>query len=210
MYVGGAPLVRGTAQNLGLAEQTWQAALDMAEGVPELAREVAHVSRTNGDKFMRLTSGERYKVTAATRSGGRGRSSDLALLDELREHRDWDGWSAVTRTTLARPVPQVLGFSNAGDKSSVVLAALRARALTSAADRTTTIGIFECSAPDDCDLDDQQAWAQANPALGHRMTEQAISAALESTRRTCPAPRCSSVGDRHRRRHPGGRLAGPR
>ncbi len=86
---------------------------------------------------------------------------------------------AVTKTTLARPAPQVLGFSNAGDKSSVVLAALREKALASAADRNTTLGIFEWSAPEDCALDDRQAWAAANPALGHRMTEQAIAAALE-------------------------------
>jgi len=179
MYVDGAPLVLGTAQNLSLAEETWTGALQMAEGVPELAREVAHVSRTNGDKYLRLTSGERYKVAAATRSGGRGLSSDLVLLDELREHRDWEAWSAVTKTTLARPAPQVLGFSNAGDKTSVVLAALREKALASAADRHTTLGIFEWSAPDGCALDDRSAWAQANPALGYRMTEQAIAAALE-------------------------------
>ncbi len=179
MYVDGAPLVLGTAQNLSLAEETWTGALQMAEGVPELAQEVAHVSRTNGDKYLRLTSGERYKVAAATRSGGRGLSSDLVLLDELREHRDWEAWSAITKTTLARPSPQVLGFSNAGDKSSVVLASLREKALASAADRNTTLGIFEWSAPDGCALDDRAAWAQANPALGHRMPEQAIASALE-------------------------------
>lgn len=180
MYVDGAPLVLGTAQNLSLAEETWSGALQMAEGVPELAREVAHVSRTNGDKYLRLTSGERYKVAAATRSGGRGLSSDLVLLDELREHRDWEAWSAVTKTTLARPAPQVLGFSNAGDGRSVVLASLRDKALAGAADRSSTLGVFEWSAPDGCALDDRAGWAQANPALGHTMTEQAILAALET------------------------------
>ncbi len=179
MYVDGAPLVLGTAQNLSLAEETWQGALSMAEAVPELAAELAHVSRTNGDKYLRLVGGERYKVSAATRSGGRGLSSDLVLLDELREHRDWEAWSAVTKTTLARPAPQVLGFSNAGDRQSVVLASLRDKALSNAADRTSTLGLFEWSAPDGCALDDREAWAAANPALGHRMSEQAIAAALE-------------------------------
>ena len=102
------------------------------------------------------------------------------LLDELREHHNWEAWSAVTKTTLARPAPQVLGFSETlGDKSSVVLASLREKALASAADRNTTLGIFEWSAPDDCALNDRAAWAQANPALGHRMSEQAIASALE-------------------------------
>lgn len=84
----------------------------------------------------------------------------------------------MTKTTPARPAPQVLGFSSAGDKSSVVLASLREKALASAADRNTSIGIFEWSAPDDCALDDRAAWAQADPALGHRMSEQAIASAL--------------------------------
>jgi len=179
LYLDAAPLVIGTAQNLPLAEEVWAGALDMAQGVPELAAEVAAVSRTNGDKFFRLTGGQRYKVAAATRSGSRGLSSDLVLLDELREHRDWEAWASSTKTTMARPSPQVIAFSNAGDKSSIVLASLREKALAAAADRSTRLGIFEWSAADGCELDDREAWAQANPALGHRMSEDAISAALE-------------------------------
>lgn len=112
-------------------------------------------------------------------SGSRGLSSDLVLLDELREHRDWEAWGSSTKTTLARPSPQVLGFSNAGDAGSVVLSSLRDKALAAAADRSTTVGIFEWSAADGCALDDRAAWAQANPALGDRMSEQAIASALE-------------------------------
>lgn len=180
MFVDRAGLVIGTAQNLSMAEETWDGALSMAEGVPDLAAEVEHVSRVNGDKHLRLTTGERYKVTAASRRGGRGLSSDLVLLDELREHQDWQAWSAVTKTTMARPAPMVAGFSNAGDGHSVVLASLRDRALAAASDPTSTLGIFEWSAPDGCAIDDPAAWAQANPALGHRMGVQAIRSALET------------------------------
>lgn len=180
MFVDRAGLVIGTAQNLSMAEETWDGALSMAEGVPDLAAEVEHVSRVNGDKHLRLTTGERYKVTAASRRGGRGLSSDLVLLDELREHQDWQAWSAVTKTTMARPAPMVAGFSNAGDGHSVVLSSLRDRALAAASDPTSTLGIFEWSALDGCPIDDPAAWAQANPALGHRMGVQAIRSALET------------------------------
>ena len=177
LYVDRAGLVIGTAQQLSMAEETWDGAVSMAEGVPDLAAELDHVSRVNGSKFMRLTTGERYAVTASSRRGGRGLSSDLVLLDELREHHDWDAWAAVTKTTMARPSPQVVGFSNAGDARSIVLAALRDKALVAAADRSTTLGILEWSAPDDCDLDDLAGWQAANPALGHRVTAEAIRAA---------------------------------
>ena len=69
LYLDAAPLVIGTAQNLPLAEEVWAGALDMAQGVPELAAEVAAVSRTNGDKFFRLTGGQRYKVAAGVCRG---------------------------------------------------------------------------------------------------------------------------------------------
>ncbi len=201
MYVDGAPLVLGTAQNLSLAEETWTGALRMAEGVPELAREVAHVSRTNGDKFMRLTSGERYKVAAATRSGGRGLSSDLVLLDELREHRDWEAWSAVTKTTLARPAPQVLGFSNAGDSRSVVLASLREKALGSAADRSSSLGIFEWSAPDGCALDDRGRLGAGYPFAGvHDAGAGGAGRAGDRPRGRVPGRGLVPVGDQRRRR----------
>ncbi len=180
LYVDRSGLVIGTAQTLSMAEETWDGAVSMAEGVPELAAEIEQVVRTNGDKALRLVSGQKYKVTTATRRGGRGLSSDLVMLDELREHQDWNAWGAVTKTTMSRPSPQVLGFSNAGDAQSVVLQDLRGKALASAGDPATTIGIFEWSAPDDCALDDRVAWAQANPALGHLTPEIAISSALST------------------------------
>jgi phage terminase large subunit-like protein len=180
LYIDRAGLVIGSAQNLNMAEETWDGAVSMAEGVPDLAAELAHVSRVNGDKHLRLTSGERYRVTAATRRGGRGLSSDLVLLDELREHSNWDAWGAVTKTTMARPAPQVCGFSNAGDDRSVVLKSLRTKALAAAADPATTLGIFEWSAPDGCSLSDTGGWVAANPALGHRTSPAAILSALET------------------------------
>ena len=123
-------------------------------------------------------SGERYKVTAASRRGGRGLSGDLVILDEIREHRTWDAWAAVTKTTMARPKPQIVALSNAGDDNSVVLNHLRDLALdTVDGDGAGSIGLFEWSAHEDADLDDRTAWAQANPALGWTITQDSISAA---------------------------------
>lgn len=178
MFVDRSPLVIGTAQNLDVAEEVWTGAVDMAEGVPELAAEIAAVDRTNGKKALRMTSGERYKVAAASRRGGRGLSGDLVLLDEIREHQTWDAWAAVTKTTMARPKPQIVALSNAGDDQSVVLNHLRSLALdTLTGDGDPSVGLFEWSAADDDDPDDPQTWAQANPALGFTITEDAIRSA---------------------------------
>lgn len=203
MYVAGVRLVIGTAQNLDVAEEVWQGAVDIAEETPDLAEEVDHVSRVNGRKFLRLVGGERYRVAAASRRGGRGLSGDLVLLDELREHQSWEAWAAVTKTTMARALAMIWAASNAGDAASIVLRHLRMQAHEAlgdpdgiiAASKTFVtdpddepepavdvddLGLFEWSAPPGCGIFDRDGWCQANPALGYTITERAIASAART------------------------------
>src|SRR5262249_46845026 len=121
MFVLRVLLVIGTAQNLDISEESWDKAVEIVESIPELAVEIAHVDKTNGKKALRLVGGSRWKIAAASRRGGRGLSGDDVNLDELREHQNWLAWAAVTKTTMARPNPQIWAFSNAGDDKSIVL-----------------------------------------------------------------------------------------
>lgn len=196
MYVDAAKLIIGTAQNLDIAEEQWRGAVELAEGVPELADEIARVVKTNGGKALELESGERYKVAAANRKGGRGLSGDLVLMDELREHSNWDSWSAVTKTTLARFYAQVWAASNAGDAASIVLRFLRKLAHTALGNPDgledvgapadddeadgDTLGLFEWSAPPGISIWDRDGWAMANPSLGYTITEKAIASAART------------------------------
>lgn len=125
MYVYGVALVIGTAQDLDVAEEIWQGAVDLVEDTPDLDELKESVIRVNGKKALVLKTGERYKVKAANRRAGRGLSGDVILLDELREHQSWDAWGAITKTTMARAMALVLALSNAGDATSVVLRYLR-------------------------------------------------------------------------------------
>lgn len=177
MYLGRARTVLGAAQSLDIARESWQGAVELAEDNAELQPEVANVRRANGEQCLTLLSGARYRITAATRSAGRGLSVDLLILDELREHRDWLAWGALSKTTMARPNAITVGISNAGDDESVVLNSLRAAALAGDDD---SMGLFEWSAPDGCDLDDVQSWAMANPGLGRTITAQAIRSAMST------------------------------
>jgi hypothetical protein len=63
----------------------------------------------------------------------------------------------------------VWGLSNAGDRGSVVLNHFREAGVgfIETGEGDDTLGLFEYSAEDDCDLLDRRQWAQANPALGH-------------------------------------------
>lgn len=195
MFVLQVPLIIGTAQDLTASEETWEHAIEMIEGCPELNAEVKHVDKTNGKKALRLTNGSRWLVKAATRKGGRSFSADDINLDELREHLNWDSWSAVTKTMMARPKAQNWCCSNAGDARSVVLNSLQKKARV--ADQDGTLGLFEWSAPDEttcdcgrvdedqphgqlCRLRDKRLWAQANPAFGYTITEEAMQSALDT------------------------------
>lgn len=203
MYVLARELVIGTAQDLDVAQEIWQEAVDLVEETPDLAALKKRVVKVNGGKSLELATGERYKVKAANRRAGRGLSGELILLDELREHQTFDAWGAITKTTIARPDAQVWALSNAGDATSVVLRFLRKKAHVELGDPDgiavegtladevvgeeleedleqdeSTLGIFEWSAAPSAATGDRGAWAQANPALGYGLvTERSLSSA---------------------------------
>lgn len=189
MYVLGAKLTIGTAQDLDIAETLWAEVVEIAESVDDLASQIKGVVRVNGKKSLDLTGGEKYKVRAATRRGGRGLSGDLIVLDELREHTNWDAWGAVTKTTMARPRAQVWCMSNAGDDASVVLMSLRKKAHAALGDPDgicqgeavsagdDSLGIFEWSAAPGRNIWDRDGWAEANPSLGYVIAEDSLASA---------------------------------
>jgi len=216
MFVLQVPLIVSTAQDLDVAEESWDKAIEIIESVPELNDELTQVNKVNGKKFFKLANGSRWKPKASTRRAGRGLSGDDVNLDELREHQNWLAWAAVTKTTMARANAQIYAFSNAGDNASVVLNDLQeqGRAAAKFPERADpSLAYFEWSAPDDvtctcqqkphletCKLQDREAWAQANPSLGYTITEEALAAALATDptpvfRTECLCQRVSSLAE---------------
>lgn len=183
LFVAQASLVLGAAQSLGDAEDVWEQVVRRAQNTPILAKRMGKPSWVNGGKKMRLLSGARYEVETLQRDAGRGKTADLLFLDELREHKTRVAWNALTATTLVPPLAQNICASNAGDAQSVVLNELQdkaTRAVETGRTDEASVGIFEWSADYDRAINDHQGWAQANPALGHTLTLQAIQAAMDS------------------------------
>lgn len=196
MYALESGMVIGTAQSLDRSEEAWKDCLALAELDDETNDMI--VDRNFGHpKFFNLSNGCEYRVAAATRKGGRGFSGDLILLDELREHTNWQSWASVTNTMNARPLAQAFAFSNAGDEMSIVLRFQRALAhkelgwpdgdddkdligenseifegvdpdlLPEGWDELTT-ALFEWSAAPTALRTDVWAIAQANPSMDHK------------------------------------------
>lgn len=175
LYLDGAQLVLGAAQDVSQAREQWSFCLDMINGCPELSAELEGKPRhVNGDEWFRVQGGGRYKITAANDKAGRGASADLLVIDELRTHTDWRAWGALESTTRARPRAQTWAMSNMGGDEAVVLNQLRDKALAGA---DPLLGIFEWSGQPGCDLDSRENWAQANPALGYLIDESSIVSA---------------------------------
>lgn len=178
MFLDGARLVVGLAQELPTAQEQQDLVIDSIRETPDLAHELQSVRRVNGQQSFRLKGGERYLIKAANRKAGRGLAEVAEVnFDELREQQSWAAWSAISKVTTANPKGQIWGMSNAGDASSVVLYQLRDSAI---AGLDPSIGIFEYSAPEGCELDDWSAIAQANPSLGYTIHPDVIRTSLAS------------------------------
>lgn len=178
LYVARVPLVLGTSTNLDYARESWERAVQLAEELDDLRALIPKngVRRANGEQELRTTDRARYKIATASRRGGRSLTVHRLIGDELREHHSWEALGAAEGAMNAVPDAQAWLLSNAGDDKSIVLNSLRDTALqqmTTGADEP--IGLFEWSAPDGCALDDEEAWAQANPALGVTITRATLS-----------------------------------
>lgn len=179
--------VLGTSLSVDKSLEVLNDVIDLQETIPSLNEEIEKVIRANGGNKLILKGKRTYKIAALGKKAGRGDSNDLVLLDELREHRNWESWGATLASTNARPNAVIIAFSNAGDPGSVVLRQLRSQAISEikhdadlkmdfgGAD-VQNLGLFEWSAEDDCDTKDPIQIAKANPLLGYCISLSTILA----------------------------------
>jgi phage terminase large subunit-like protein len=166
------------SSNRSMALETFRQVANSLENNDHLKGMVKQIRHANGTESIEMLSGARLDVVAATRDGSRGRSiNGLLYIDEVREISE-EGYRAAMPVTRAHANSHVLLTSNAGDAFSTVLNQLRERALDNP---PKSFGFYEYSAPQYCKIDDRAAWAQANPALGYTITEEAIEEAIATS-----------------------------
>jgi hypothetical protein len=174
-------MVLGMSTNLAYAKEAWSKAIKFAEAagfehdVRLAAGEEALI--IPADKTEKKPEG-RYRIAASNRKGGRSLTVDRLILDELREHDDWEAHDAAVPTMAARPFAQMFMISNQGGDHSVVLDSYRKDALAfiENSEGDPRLGLFEWSAPDGADPEDIQALAMANPNLGRRLDPESLLA----------------------------------
>ena len=166
------------SSNRSMALETFRQVANALENNDHLKGMVKQIRHANGTESIEMLSGARLDVVAATRDGARGRSiNGLLYIDEVREVSE-EGYRAAMPVTRAHANAHTLLTSNAGDAFSLVLNGLRERALENP---PKSFGFYEYSAPQYCKVTDRHGWAQANPALGYTITEEALEEAVATS-----------------------------
>ena len=167
------------AQNRDVALETFRSVAEMIDGFSWLTKKVKAVTRANGREEIELKNGCRYKIVAPRPGSSRGLSANTVYIDEARMHQDTSGFAALAYTLQASKNPSMWLTSNAGDIKSVLLNQIRQRALHKIENKTDDdIAYWEWSAEPGLKLSDRKGWIQANPALGHTITEDVLQARM--------------------------------
>ena len=190
MFLHRSPLVLYSAHEFKTSSESFLRLLRWVDGSDELRRMVHRVWTSHGSEGIELTKaagGGRLRYIARSNGSGRGFSAPVVFLDEAFK-LDGETMAALLPTLSAQQNPWIGYFSSAAKATSSQLHHLRRRALSGAHGR---MAYLEHSA--DPDLyggrrsagwaearRDPQVWAMANPALGIRISVEAVQTELDT------------------------------
>ena len=177
-----------TAQSRISAVRIWEEHVEFVLESP-LGADVAKVSHNNGREYLRWHNGSMWRPFTPSRTGARGLSLDLVVIDEGMAHKI--ELLAAVRPTLAQRHSggigsQTITVSTAGDADSELLERMTALGRAATEDPKATRCWMEWSADPDCDHLDEEVWAQVIATLSE---PEGISLEfLRSEAETLPAP----------------------
>lgn len=161
-----------TAHHTRTSDETFADLSGLAES-PGVARHVAGIRRANGQQAIGFSNGSRIMFGARENGFGRGlHGADVEVFDEAQILTDRALANLLpVMNTAPDPLAVFLGNPPKPGDPSEVFAAKRRQALDGGA---RGMAYVELAAPRDCDSDDREAWAVANPSYPHRTPEDAI------------------------------------
>ena len=171
LFLFGEQLILHSAHEFKTAQEAFRRVLGLIQNTPDLEKLVSRVRTSHGEEGVELRSGARLRFVARSTGSGRGFSGDVVILDEAY-NLPGQAMGALLPTMAARPNPQVWYTSSAGTDDSEVLARVKTRG----AEGSGRLAYFEWSAEPRASLDDQAAWADANPGLGIRILPEFVEA----------------------------------
>lgn len=165
LFVVGEPLIVHSAHLFSTCKDHFRRLCALIESSPTLRRRVRTIRQTVGEEGVELTNGARIRFVARSRTSARGLTASTIVLDEAFALTD-DQMSNMLPTLSASEGPQVWYLSSAPHAASEVLRRVCLRGRGSA----PGLAYYEWCAEQTAESGDVKAWAQANPAMGHRIT----------------------------------------
>lgn len=175
LFLFGEELVVHTAHKFATARDHFRRMMRLIDGCDDLRRKVHKVATANGNESIETRTGARLLFVARHAGATRGFSPDRIVFDEAYE-LGADAAGAMLPSMAARPNPQAWFTSSSPKPHSEVLHGLRARAL---GDTPGRLWFAEWSCEPGVDIRDRAAWAQANPGLGVRITDEFLAAQVD-------------------------------
>jgi hypothetical protein len=165
IYVLKEKLQVHTAHKLTTSAELFYKIYGIIEQNPMLAAQFTKKLESKGFQELQFTEGRRY-IVRANNSAGRGIAAPNCVhMDEVRDFKDDDVWSALRYTQMASPNPQTFIYTSAGDQHSIVLNRLKERAYAAIYGAVDDIGWFEYSAPIDIKFDNSaDFWLGVSPS----------------------------------------------
>lgn len=162
------PEAKLNAQIVSGARSREQASVvfNLARKMVELSAELSKIVRIvpSGKRLIGLTMNTEYRALAAEGTTAHGLSPVLAILDEVGQVRgpQDDFIDAITTAQGAHDDPLLIAISTQAPTDADLFSVWLDDAERSA-DPSIVSHVYQ--APEGCELDDEQAWKAANPAL---------------------------------------------
>lgn len=175
LFLFGESHVIHSAHEEGTAAEAYLRMKNLIDGADWLSKRVHKMIGSPGKQLIELRTGQRLSYKTRTSSGGRGFSAPTVILDEA-QNLSARQIAALMPVVTAQPNAQLIyaGTVMAGART---FRGVVERGRGRIGDR---LAYAEWSAPENSASDDEQAWAQANPALGIRIPLEYIRSEHES------------------------------
>lgn len=159
-----------TAQSRTNAVQRWIEHIQVIESAPALQDEIENIRYATGREIIEFKNGSTYRPVTPNRTGARGLTLDLVIVDEALAHPAW--LLGVLRPTMAQrdSAPGSIGaqfvvISNAGDDDSELLNRMQELGIESLNDPTAKRVWMEWSADPEADPFAESTWIATCPTL---------------------------------------------
>jgi hypothetical protein len=167
-----------SAHQQDTARETFMKFLELFDANDDLRAKVKQVMNAINREFIKFNNGAEIRFKARSKSGSRGFSSDLLLLDEA-QILGMPAWVSINSTMSARRNPQIwlLGTPPTPEDDGEVFTVIRDAALEG---RSKALAYLEWSAEPDDDPTLESTLAKANPAWLTRINHDVVLSEQET------------------------------